>query len=336
MAGAPHGPDVDVPDLAQRILAGDRQALARGITLVESVAPAHRVAASALLDLLTPHAGKAQRVAVSGVPGAGKSSFIETLGVQLCEAGQRIAVLTIDPSSPVSGGSILGDKTCMARLSRHPSAFIRPSPSSGELGGVRRSTRETMTLCEAAGFGVVLVETVGVGQSEVTVREMVDCFLVLMIAGAGDELQGIKKGIIELADVLVVNKADGENLARAEATRMEFAQALHYLAAAEGTWQPPVLTCSAATGAGVAETWTAVQNFFAHAQGSGAWADRRRAQALAWLHSLVEHELREQFWSHPAVQAARAGMEEAVVAGKISASAAAQQLLWTAQAARAK
>ena len=317
----------DVPVLAERIAAGDRTALARGITLVESRAAAHRAAAGELLELLTPRAGGALRVGITGVPGGGKSTFIDALGLQLCDSGRRVAVLSVDPSSPVSGGSILGDKTRMERLSRHRAAFIRPSPSGCELGGVARRTRETITLCEAAGFDTVLVETVGVGQSEVVVREMVDCFLVLMIAGAGDELQGIKKGIIELADVLAVNKADGDNRQRAEATRLEFSRALHYLAASEGAWQPPVLSCSAATGWGVPEVWSAVQDFFAHTRRSGAFAERRRAQALAWLQSLVEQGLQEAFLSNPAVQAARAELEASVAAGQMSAPAGAKRLL---------
>lgn len=319
-----------VPVLAERIAAGDRTALARGITLVESRAAGHRAAARELLERLTPRAGGAQRVGITGVPGAGKSTFIDALGLQLCEAGQRVAVLSVDPSSPVSGGSILGDKTRMERLSRHRSAFIRPSPSGCELGGVARRTRESITLCEAAGFNVVLVETVGVGQSEVVVREMVDCFLVLMIAGAGDELQGMKKGIIELADVLAVNKADGDNRMRAEATKLEFARALHYLASEEGAWSPPVLSCSATTGPGVAEVWSAVQDFFAHTRRSGAFAERRRTQALAWLQSLVEQGLQEAYLSNPAVQAARAEFEAMVAGGQMSAPAGARRLLTAA------
>ncbi len=314
-------------ELAERIAAGDRTALARGITLVESRAATHRTAAMELLERLTPRAGGAQRVGITGAPGAGKSTFIDVLGLQLCEAGRRVAVLSVDPSSPVSGGSILGDKIRMERLSRHRAAFIRPSPSGCELGGVARRTRETITLCEAAGFDTVLVETVGVGQSEVVVREMVDCFLVLMIAGSGDELQGIKKGIIELADVLAVNKADGDNRMRAEATRLEFARALHYLAPGEGAWQPPVLSCSAVTGEGVGEVWSAVQKFFVHSGLTGAFAGRRRTQALAWLRSLVEQGLQDAFLGNPAVRASRAELEAGVAAGQISAPTGARKLL---------
>lgn len=318
---------LDVADLAQRIVAGERAALARGITLIESRAPAHRAAAAGLLELLTPRSGGAQRVGVTGVPGAGKSTFIEALGMQLCAAGRRVAVLSVDPSSPVSGGSILGDKTRMEKLSRHPAAFIRPSPSGCELGGVARRTRETITLCEAAGFDTVLVETVGVGQSEVLVRAMVDCFLVLMIAGAGDELQGIKKGIIELADVLAVNKADGDNRTRAEATRLEFSRALHYLAGEPDAWTTPVLACSAATGEGIAEVWAAVQDYFAAKKTTREFASRRASQAVDWLHALVTEGLREAFLANPAVQATQAEVVARVASGQLAPPMAAQILL---------
>ena len=323
----PHRPAADPATLAQQILAGDRTALARGITLVESRAAEHRRAAEQLVDLLTPRAGPTQRVGITGVPGAGKSTFIEALGMQLCEAGRRVAVLSVDPSSPVTGGSILGDKTRMERLSRHPAAFIRPSPSGGELGGVTRRTRESITLCEAAGFDVVLIETVGVGQSEVVVRGMVDCFVVVMIAGAGDELQGMKKGILELADVLVVNKADGDNRLRAEATRLEFSRALHYLAGEAGAWPVPVLACSAVAGAGLPECWAAVQAYFVHEMKHGALARRRRVQAMAWLRALVEEGTREAFEANPAVRAEKTEIEEKVAAGLVSAPEGARRLL---------
>jgi LAO/AO transport system kinase len=317
----------DVGGLVKQILAGDRTALARGITLVESRAPAHRAAADDLLQRLTPHAGGALRVGITGVPGAGKSTFIDALGMQLCAANRRVAVLSVDPSSPVTGGSILGDKTRMERLARHPAAFIRPSPSGCELGGVARRTRETITLCEAAGFDTVLVETVGVGQSEVVVRGMVDCFLVLMIAGAGDELQGMKKGILELADVLVVNKADGDNRTRAEAARLEFSRALHYLAGGEGAWQTPVLTCSAQTAAGLPEVWAEVEKFVALARSRGEFDARRCAQDLTWLQALVEEGLREAFLTSPAVRAEQAEIIAQVSAGSLAPVAGAQRLL---------
>lgn len=320
-------PEPAPAELARRIQAGDRVALARGITLIESHTPAHRVAADELLNLVNDRAGGSLRVGITGVPGAGKSTFIDALGVQLCDAGWRVAVLSVDPSSPVTGGSILGDKTRMERLSRHPRAFIRPSPSGCELGGVARRTRETITLCEAAGFDTVLVETVGVGQSEVLVREMVDCFVVLMIAGAGDELQGMKKGILELADVLVVNKADGDNRTRAEAARLEFSRALHYLAGHAGAWQPPVLTCSAQTGDGVADVWQTVEKFIAQARSRGDFEARRGEQQLMALEASIDEGLKELWLANPAVRAEQAEIVRLVAAGTLSPTAGARRLL---------
>ncbi len=317
-------------DLAAAIRAGDRGALARGITLIESRAAAHRAEADDLLHRLTPHAGGAVRVGITGAPGAGKSTFIDALGIQLCEAGRRVAVLSVDPSSPVTRGSILGDKTRMERLSRHPLAFIRPSPSGGELGGVARRTRETIVLCEAAGFDVVLVETVGVGQSEVLVRGMVDCFLVLLLAGAGDELQGIKKGILELADILTVNKADGDNRTRAEAARREFGRALHYLAPADGAWQPPVLACSAATGDGIAAVWAEVEKFMTQGRERGEFTARRQSQALAWLDALVTEGLREAYTKKCGHSTLAAEIEAQVRQGALPAPEGARRLLQAA------
>ncbi|HWA24451.1 MAG TPA: methylmalonyl Co-A mutase-associated GTPase MeaB [Lacunisphaera sp.] len=325
---------VDPRELARQILAGDRVALARGITLVESRAPAHRAAAAELLQRVHERSGGALRVGITGAPGAGKSTFIEALGMQLCEAGSRVAVLSVDPSSPVTGGSILGDKTRMERLARHPAAYIRPSPSGGELGGVARRTRETIPLCEAAGFDTVLVETVGVGQSEVMVRGMVDCFVVLLIAGAGDELQGMKKGIIELADVLVVNKADGDNRARAELARAEVARALHYLVTPSDVWHPPVLACSAREGVGVAAVWDEVQRFATAARAQGEFAARRAAQQLAWLQALVEIGWREEMLADPAARAEQAEVERLVAAGRLSPAAGAARFLGKARELR--
>jgi LAO/AO transport system kinase len=321
----------DTPEaLASALRAGDRGALARGITLIESRAGAHRAAAETLLNLLTPMAGGAMRVGVTGAPGAGKSTFIDALGVRLCDAGRRVAVLSVDPSSPVTHGSILGDKTRMENLARRPGAFIRPSPSGGELGGVARRTRDTIVLCEAAGFEVVIVETVGVGQSEVLVRGMVDCFLVLLLAGAGDELQGIKKGLLELADVLAVNKADGDNRARAEAARREFSRALHYLSGPEGSWTQQVLACSAVTGEGIGAVWETVEKFFTHGKQHGAFAARRREQAIAWLHALVDEGLREAYAGRQGVAELRAQLESQVGAGLVPAPVAAVRLLHAA------
>ena len=318
---------VDVPALVAGIKAGERGALARGITLIESRSSAHRGAAERLLNVLMPFSGNAWRIGITGAPGAGKSTFIDTLGTRLCAAGRRVAVLSVDPSSPISHGSILGDKTRMESLSRQPLAFIRPSPSGGEIGGVARRTRETITLCEAAGFEIVLVETVGVGQSEVLVREMVDCFLLLMIAGAGDELQGIKKGIVEMADLLAVNKADGDNRLRVEATRLEFERALHYFSISDEAWHPPVLACSSLSTEGVREVWEQVERFMRHAELTGQFIERRHSQSLSWLSALLEQGLHEAFSSKREVAALRRALELEVVAGNVSAPYAAHQLL---------
>jgi LAO/AO transport system kinase len=320
----------DVAALAERIRAGDRVALARGITLIESRAHAHRLDAEQLLNALMPFSGKAWRIGITGAPGAGKSTFIEALGTDLCRAGRKVAVLSIDPSSPISHGSILGDKTRMESLSRNPAAFIRPSPSRGEIGGVARKTRESITLCEAAGFNTVLVETVGVGQSEVLVREMVDCFLLLMIAGAGDELQGIKKGIIEMADLVAVNKADGDNRLRTEATRLEFERALHYISASDEAWHPPVLACSSLSSEGVRDVWTQVERFMAHGEKTGQFSERRRSQSLAWFSALLEQGIRDAIFSDRRLLALKRSLEQDVAGGNLSAPYAARKLLESA------
>ncbi|MBK7259798.1 MAG: methylmalonyl Co-A mutase-associated GTPase MeaB [Ignavibacteriae bacterium] len=306
---------------------GDRVMLARAITLIESNAPAHADPAREVLTRLLPFSGKAIRVGVTGVPGAGKSTFIEALGLYLTGKGHRVAVLAVDPSSSISRGSVLGDKTRMERLARDERCFIRPSPSGGNLGGVARKTRETMLLCEAAGYDVILVETVGVGQSEITVRSMVDFFLLLLITGAGDELQGIKKGVMELADLVAINKADGENRTRAETTRAEFAHALHFLTPATEGWAPPTLTCSALTGEGVPALWEKVEDFRVQTTASGVLANRRNDQLLAWLHGMVGEHLRSLFYAHPSVAGRLPAMEQQVVAGTITAAAAAQELI---------
>lgn len=310
------------------VLAGDRVVLARAITLIESRLPSDADKSARLLDAILPHTGQSRRIGITGVPGVGKSTFIDALGMHVIrDRGERLAVLTVDPSSPISGGSILGDKTRMERLARHPSAFIRPSPSGGEIGGVARRTRETITLCEAAGFEIVLVETVGVGQSEVLVREMVDCFLLLLIAGAGDELQGIKKGITEMADIVAVNKADGENRLRVDATRLEFERALHYFTLSDDSWHPPVLACSALAREGVREVWAQVVKFMEHGARTGEFLERRRSQSLAWLSALLEQGLREAFAAKPDVMALKRSLEVEVAAGTASAPHAARQLL---------
>ena len=306
---------------------GDRVMLARAITLIESSALAHADAAREVLTRLLPFSGKALRAGITGVPGAGKSTFIEALGLHLVDHGHKVAVLAVDPSSSVSRGSVLGDKTRMERLARDERCFIRPSPSSGTLGGVARKTRETMILCEAAGYDVILVETVGVGQSEITVRSMVDFFLLLLITGAGDELQGIKRGVMELADAVAITKADGENLKRAEATRTEFAHAMHFLIPATEGWTPPVLLCSGLTGDGIAPLWEIVEQFHAQTTASGSFEKRRKAQLLEWLHGMVEEHLHELFAAHPAVAGHLPHLEHQVVAGTITVAAAARELI---------
>lgn len=310
------------------VLRGDRAVLARAITLVESERPADAEPAAALLDAVLPHAGRSLRVGITGVPGVGKSTFIDTLGMHLVQdRGERVAVLSVDPSSPISGGSILGDKTRMERLSLEEAAYIRPSPSRGFLGGVARRTRETILLCEAAGFGTILVETVGVGQSETAVRSMTDFFLLLMLPGAGDELQGIKRGIIEMVDAIAINKADGETRARAERARGEYRAALHLFPAPADGWMPPVVTCSAITHDGIAGLWDVVIAHRAHMDAAGQFALRRRQQALAWMRELVTEGLQRAFRADPAVAAALPVLESAVGEGHTTAFAAARALL---------
>jgi len=261
----------------------DPAVLARAITLVESTAPQHGAVAADLMKALLPHRDHSVRVGITGVPGVGKSTFIEAFGLYLCEQGHRVAVLAVDPTSVISGGSILGDKTRMEKLSRHSSAYIRPSPSGGALGGVTRKTRETITLCEAAGYDVILVETVGVGQSEIAVRSMTDFYLLLALTGAGDELQGIKKGIVEMADAIAVTKADGDNLMAAERLKVELTQVLHLLAPATAGWKPEVLTCSAVKGSGIPEVWAVVEKFRREMTTSGEWDARRLGQVQEGL-----------------------------------------------------
>jgi LAO/AO transport system kinase len=317
----------DAASLAQGLLEGDRSALARAITLVESNAPRHRPPARDVLGRITPRAGNAMRIGISGVPGAGKSTFIEAFGNLLCDRGHRLAVLAVDPSSSLSGGSILGDKTRMEVLSRRPECFIRPSPTGGALGGVARKTRETMLLCEAAGHDVVLVETVGVGQSEIAVRSMVDCFVLLMIAGAGDELQGMKKGILEIADILLVNKADGDNLHRARATRAELERATSFLNPSTDGWRPPVLAVSSLHPGGLEEVRETLSKFFDHTARTGLHDVRRGQQAVTWWRSLVEHELRDRFLADPRIASLAADLETRVASGGLAPSLAAESLM---------
>lgn len=309
------------------VLAGDRTVLARAITLVESNAPAHFEQAQELVQALSPRRGQAVRVGITGIPGAGKSTLIETLGMLLLDSGRRVAVTAVDPSSTVTGGSVLGDKTRMEKLAADPRAFVRPSPSSGTLGGVTRKTRETILLFEAAGYDVVLVETMGVGQSETLVREMVDMFLLVLIPGGGDELQGIKKGVIELADAIVINKADGAQREAASLAKAEYARALHYLRPATQGWQTRAFTASALSGDGVPELWQVVEAFVDRARASGVLDDRRRQQECQWLRQLVRDQLHARFQQHPAVQALLPDLEEAVASGRVPVVAAARRLL---------
>ncbi len=319
--------------LAEGVLAGNRAMLARAISFVESSSDKHRALAERLLNELTPHTGGALRVGITGVPGVGKSTFIERLGTWLTGgafgAPQQVAVLAIDPSSTVSRGSILGDKTRMSSLSSDPRAFVRPSPSSGTLGGVARKTRETLLLCEAAGFDVVLVETVGVGQSETIITEMTDFFLVLMLPGAGDELQGIKRGLLELADLVAVNKADGDNVHAARRAAAEHAAAMRCIARADEHWTPPVLLCSAKTGDGVKEVWDAVTRRVGELRRSGRLEEIRHGQTVSWMRQLIADRLLLTFERDAAVAGARERVEAAVRDARLHPSAAADELLQT-------
>jgi LAO/AO transport system kinase len=309
------------------IRAGDRRAVARAITLIESTRADHRALAQEILEQLVPATGGAIRVGITGPPGVGKSTFIEALGLHLLDRGHRLAVLAVDPSSPVTGGSILGDKTRMERLAQRPEAFIRPSPSGGALGGVAERTRETLLLCEAAGYDVVLVETVGIGQSEVRVASMVDFFLVLLLPGGGDELQGLKKGVMELADALVVNKADRDQRTVAERTRAEYAAALDLLRPTSPAWRPRALLASALEGGGIAEVWETVLEHRRLLEATGEIEARRRQQARAWMWSLVDEGLERAFRSHPGAAAEIPGLEADVAAQKTTPAAAARRLL---------
>jgi LAO/AO transport system kinase len=320
---------VDVPALVEGVLAADRRAVARSITLVESHRADHRERAQELLVALLPHAGNARRVGISGVPGVGKSTFIDELGVTLTAAGAKVAVLAVDPSSARSGGSILGDKTRMSRLAVDPEAFIRPSPTSGTLGGVAQATRESMVVVEAAGYDVVLVETVGVGQSEIAVAEMVDSFLFLTLARTGDQLQGIKRGILEIADVIAVNKADGPGAVDARRAARELAGAIRMLRGHGEDWDVPVLTCAGLTGQGLDAVWAALVEHQERRRASGAFDERRRTQQVRWTWQLVRDGLEHRLRAHPGVRGSAPDLEKAVLAGELTPALAAQQLLET-------
>lgn len=313
-------------DYARGIRAGDPTILARAITLVESTSPRHAATAAELLKLLLPHRDHSVRVGITGVPGVGKSTFIEAFGLHLCETGHRVAVLAVDPTSAISGGSILGDKTRMEKLSRHPSAYIRPSPSGGALGGVTRKTRETITLCEAAGYDVILVETVGVGQSEIAVRSMTDFFLLLALTGAGDELQGIKKGIVEMADGIVVTKADGDNVTAAEKLRLELAQVLHFLTAATPGWKPEVLKCSSVQRSGIDEVWGMIEKFRTEMMSSGEWSARRLHQVREGLAEFAREQVLSAMAASDSARDDLTVLSESVAAGQVTLRDAAGQI----------
>ncbi len=309
------------------ILQGNRRAIAKAITLLESTRPESFEQGQELLESLLPHAGQALRIGITGVPGVGKSTFIEAIGLFLIELGHRVAVLAVDPSSQLTGGSIMGDKTRMNELAQHPHAFIRPSPSSGILGGVARKTRETMLICEAAGYDVVIVETVGVGQSETIVASMVDLFLLLMLPNAGDELQGIKKGVLELADLVVINKSDGKQETLAKTAQSEYRKALHLLPSLKNSWTPQILRCSALEKRGMDKIWDSVKSFSKALQNSGEWEKQRRKQTGKWMWSLVEEGLLTNFRNHPDLQKQIPELEKEVESGKMLPTTAARKLL---------
>jgi len=315
-------------EYVEGILRGDRAVLARAVTLIESALTADREVAEQIIEDCLPNTGRSIRVGITGIPGAGKSCLIETLGKHLIEEHkQKVAVLAIDPSSRLSGGSILGDKTRMTALAASDMAFIRPSPSRGVSGGVAQRTREAMLLCEAAGYGDVLVETVGVGQSETAVRDMVDFFLLVTLAGAGDELQGIKRGVMELVDLIAVNKADGENVGAAERARAQAESALHFFPAAQSGWTPRAVTCSALTGAGIPEIWKNVLQYVGLTRANG-WMERtRRAQQKRWMHEMIDESLRQRFDAHPAVRHSIEALERDVAEGRTTSFRAARMLL---------
>jgi LAO/AO transport system kinase len=314
-------------NLAAAVRAGDRAALARAITLLESTRADHREQAQQLLLELLPDSGNAHRVGITGVPGVGKSTSIEALGMNLIDKGHRVAVLAVDPSSTRTGGSILGDKTRMGRLAAHPDAYIRPSPTSGTLGGVAKATRESVVLLEAAGFDVILIETVGVGQSEVAVSNMVDTFVLLTLARSGDQLQGIKKGVLELADIVVVNKADGNHVTEARKAARELSSAIRLIYPRETLWRPPILTMSAIEGTGLTELWDTVEHHRQVLTDAGEFEGRRRAQQVDWTWQMVRDAVLDRVLTNPAVREIRADVESRVKAGELTPALAAQQIL---------
>lgn len=319
--------DLSVQEYCNGILQGNRTILSRAVTLIESNKPDHQIVAQEIISHCLPFSGKSVRIGITGVPGAGKSTFIESFGTYLTSIGKKIAVLAIDPSSKRSGGSILGDKTRMEELSADPNAYIRPSPASGSLGGVARKTRETILLCEAAGFDTILIETVGVGQSETAVHSMVDFFLLLQIAGAGDELQGIKRGIMEMADAIVVNKADGDNIHRAGIAANLYRNALHLFPPTFSGWIPQVMTCSSLRKTGISEVWQCADDYFALVKENNYFEERRTIQAKYWMFETIEDSLKNNFYQNKQIKTALAHLESKVSDDKISPFIAAQQLL---------
>jgi LAO/AO transport system kinase len=309
------------------VLEQNRRILSKTITLIESALPAHQALARDIIDQLLPHTGKAVRLGITGVPGVGKSTFIENFGIHLLQKGHRIAVLAVDPSSTLSGGSVLADKTRMEKLSARERAFIRPSPSGGTLGGVTRKTRETLLVCEAAGFDVLIIETVGVGQSEIAVASMVDFFLVLMLAGAGDELQGIKKGVLEVADALAINKADGDNIERAQKAKSDYEAALNLLCPSSYVWKPPVLTCSALEMAGIDDIWDTILTHRKKLTATGELEIKRKKQAVDWMWSLVDEGLKERFYRNNDIKKRLPKITKDVEKGITSPTVAAGELL---------
>lgn len=318
---------LSVDELVKGVSEGDRMILSKAITLIESNAPKDFDKAQRVLQALLPRTGKALRIGITGVPGAGKSTFIESFGQLLCRQGCKVAVLAVDPTSSITGGSILGDKTRMQMLSREPNCFIRPSPSKGTLGGVARKSRETMLLCEAAGCDVILVETVGVGQSETTVRSMVDFFMLVVLTGAGDELQGIKKGIMELADAIVVNKADGDNLNKAIVTQGEYERMVEFIRPATEGWQTHAYKCSALTKDGLMELWAVMKKFEKVTKASGVFDKRRKSQVLSWVHNMIDEHLHNLFFEDPMIKGRMPAVMEATVNGVISPSQAVTELI---------
>jgi LAO/AO transport system kinase len=318
---------LSVDDYVSGVLNFDRNILARTITLIESNNPAHHNIAQEVLKKLLPFSGKSLRIGITGVPGAGKSTLIETLGMFLIKQGHKVAVLTIDPSSTVTKGSILGDKTRMEKLSKEENCFIRPSPSGGELGGVARKTRETISIVEAAGFNIILIETVGVGQSEVTVRSMVDFFLLVLIAGAGDELQGIKRGVMELCDAIFINKADGDNEKRALIAQNDYNNALHYLQPATKGWQPKAYIGSALTGKGIEELWKIIQEFEKQTKANGVFEERRKNQIVEWVFKMIENKLIDDFYNDEQINKELPNIKNEILKGVLTPTLAAEKLL---------